>query len=131
MERSEEVLVLEVGETLIGLPAHEVVAVVRAAAVTPLPAGPSGVDGVVDVHGTIVPVVEARARLGLGHAPLTPGDVFVLVRVGAGRAAIRVDGVRGLEGVRGVVPAGARRFGRAGDALVVLTPAEALAGDVL
>lgn len=70
-------LVCRVGEHRFALPVGEVEAVHRAVAVAPLPGAPANVIGAVDVHGTIVPVLDLRRRLGLGRAPVAPTDAFV------------------------------------------------------
>ena len=51
------------------MPVSAVERVLRLAAWTPLPEAPPGVAGVLNLGGTIIPVVDARARFGLP----TPG----------------------------------------------------------
>lgn len=55
--------------------------VIRAVEVTPVPGLPDIVDGVVDLGGTIVPVVSLRRRFRLPDRPVAPSDQFVLVRL--------------------------------------------------
>ena len=77
--------------------------------VSPLSA-PSTLEGVINVRGVIVPVLNLRARLGLPPRPLEVTDHLILVESGGARAAIRVD--RALELVRVDVP----EIERVGDA---------------
>ncbi|HEX4384900.1 MAG TPA: chemotaxis protein CheW [Myxococcales bacterium] len=84
--------------------ATDVLEVQRAVAMTVLPRGPPLVEGVIDLRGKLVPVLDIRARLGLRAHSLALSDQFVIVRVSRGGTgqeagsrvvAIRVD--RALE----------------------------------
>jgi len=67
--------------------------VVRAVAVTPLPGAPAAVAGVIDLHGAVVPVVDARAVLGLPGRRLRASDQFIVVATGTRALALVVDAV--------------------------------------
>jgi purine-binding chemotaxis protein CheW len=74
------------------LPASEVLEVQQAVAMAVLPRAPAIVEGVVDLRGTLVPVLDIRARLGLPPAPLSVSDHLVFARVNRKRTvAIRVE----------------------------------------
>jgi len=89
-----EVLVFEVEGERWALPAAEVRELVRAVAVSRLPGAPRGVDGVIDVRGELVPVLDLRGRLGLPARAVHPDEHFVIA--GTERTvAIRAD--RALE----------------------------------
>lgn len=90
------VLVVEVGGHRCGLPAAAVREVHRMVAVVPVPGAPAVVDGVVDVRGEIVPVLELRARLGLPRRVVTPDDQLVLVGAASRVLGVRVDAVADL-----------------------------------
>ncbi len=60
---------------------------------TPVPNAPDFVEGVVDLSGTIVPVVDLHRRLGSGHPPAKAKPKLLVCRVGPRRVALRVDGV--------------------------------------
>src|SRR5262249_2567798 len=81
-----------------GLPATEVRELVRAVAIVPLPMAPPGVEGVVNLRGRVVPVIDLRARLGLASRPVAPSDHMIVVSLGERLAALRVD--RALDLVR-------------------------------
>jgi len=76
-----------------GVPERDVVAISRAVLIAPLPRAPAIVEGVVDLHGAIVPVLDVRARFGLPPRALSASDHFVFVRAAAmaGPRALRVD----------------------------------------
>jgi purine-binding chemotaxis protein CheW len=86
------VLFKAAGQTL-ALPAACVVQVLRMAAPAPAPGAPPHVRGVLNVHGTLFPVVDVRARLGAAPRPPRPADRLLLVADGARRAALEVDEV--------------------------------------
>lgn len=91
-----DIVVFEVGGHRYALPATDVREVVRAVTIVPLPGGPAIVEGVVDVRGTLVPVLDIRARFGLPAAPVSLTDVLVVASAGARVVAIRADAVAGF-----------------------------------
>ena len=61
-------------------------------AITPLPNAPPLIEGVVNVRGHILPVLDVRARFRLPARPLDPSDLFIVAAAAGGRAVIlRVD----------------------------------------
>lgn len=66
--------------------------VLRPGPVTPLPRAPAFVEGVIELRGTLVPVVSLRACLGL-EAPAAPNkrERFMVCLLGRRRVALRVD----------------------------------------
>lgn len=57
----------------------------------PLPKAPGLVEGVVNIHGTLVPVVSLRRRFGLPDVALDADQHFVVADAGRRRVALRVD----------------------------------------
>ena len=94
-----EVLLFEVGGERWALEAARVREVVRAVAVSRLPAAPPVVLGVVVVRGELVPVLDFRARVGLPAAPLSPAEHFVIADAGGRTVAVRADRAVGLANV--------------------------------
>lgn len=92
-----DVVVFEIDGLRYGVAAAQVVEVVRAVAVTPLPGRPAIVRGVIDYRGTLVPVFDTRLRFE--HPPREEclEDRFILVRAGARIAALRADHADRLE----------------------------------
>lgn len=60
---------------------------------TPVPNAPPGVEGVVKVGGSVIPVVDLRRRIGSGEPPPKAKPKLLICRVGPRRVALRVDGV--------------------------------------
>jgi purine-binding chemotaxis protein CheW len=90
-----EVLVFELAGRRFGLPAVLVRELVRAVAITPVPRAPRFVEGVVNVRGQIVPVVDIRQWLLLPAKEIEPADHLLVVSSGERLLAMRVD--RALE----------------------------------
>lgn len=90
-EREFSVLVVEMGDLRCGFPAADVVELHPVVATSPLPGAPSVVDGVVDVRGSVVPVLDVRTRLGLPAREPVVTDHLVVSRVGPRTVALRVD----------------------------------------
>src|SRR5262245_8682454 len=107
-----EVLVFEVAGRRYGLAAADVRELVRAVAVVPLPGAPPAVEGVINVRGRVVPVLDVRARLRLPAKPVEPSDHLVIAQAGERLVALRVDRATDLvrleaadvEEARGLLP---------------------------
>jgi purine-binding chemotaxis protein CheW len=103
MYRHVDLLVFTVCGRRMALPAAAVQQIVRAVAIQPLPTtgpGPTIVDGVIDVHGAVVPVADVGRRLGLPRREVTPDQHFVLALAAGWSVALRVDQVLDLVRVR-------------------------------
>jgi purine-binding chemotaxis protein CheW len=85
------VLVFELGEHRLGLDAKVVQELVRAVRVVPLPRAPAVVEGVIDVRGVLVPVLDVRSRFGLPPRRASHNDHLVLARAGLRLVALRAD----------------------------------------
>ena len=70
--------------------------VVRSVTITPLPGAPDGVEGVFDLHGVLVPVLDVRRRFRLPEKAVGEGDHFIVAGTGERAVAIRVDEATGV-----------------------------------
>ena len=68
---------------------------------TPVPGAPSALVGVMNLRGSVLPVVEARPLLGL---PVRGGLRALVVADGDRRAAVMIEAVIGLAGFDDVAP---------------------------
>lgn len=84
-------LVIEVAGLRLGLSASAVVEVHPMVRVTPLPKAPHVVEGVVNVRGRVVPVVDLRRRFGASSQPPRLTDHLVVVDVADRELALHVD----------------------------------------
>jgi purine-binding chemotaxis protein CheW len=87
-----DVLVFHLNGQRYGLVSADVRQVVRAVAIAPLPQAPSIVEGVINLRGALVPVLDIRARFELPAKPLSIADQLIVATAGRRRVALRVDG---------------------------------------
>lgn len=90
---SRDFLVFQLARARWALPVAEVREILPAALPVPLPEAPEIVDGLLDLRGELIPVLDLRVHLGGAKQPLDPSEHFVVTRVGARLAAVRVDRV--------------------------------------
>ena len=86
-----EMLVFEVGGQRHGVASTAVCEVLPAVTLTPISGVSRLVEGVVNVRGSILPVVDVRVWLGLETRPIEPTDHMIVMRVGDRSAVLRVD----------------------------------------
>jgi len=60
---------------------------------TPLPHVPHYVRGVINLRGNVLPVVDLKARLGLGMTDATPKHVIIVIADGGRTTGILVEAV--------------------------------------
>lgn len=109
--------------------------------ITPLPNTPPEVKGVMNLRGTIVPIIDLRARLGLPGAEYDQFTVIIVVTTGTKVVGLVVDAVSDVLNVAAgeMAPApdlGARLdtsfltgLARTGDRLVTLLNVDRLIGE--
>ena len=54
---------------------------------TPIPNTPAYVRGVINLRGTVVPIIDLRARFGLEHAAYGPTTVVIVLKIMSGAAS--------------------------------------------
>ena len=86
-----DVLVFEIGGVRYALPTSDVSELARAVTIVPLPKAPPIVEGVIDVHGCVVPVLDIRTRFRLPSRPLSHTDHLIVASVGPRLVAVRAD----------------------------------------
>src|SRR6202044_2167377 len=73
--------------------ASAVVEILSAVATSPLPRQPTYIAGMIDVRGSVMPVLDLRVRFGRAGRPLELADQFIVVRARARLFALWVDHV--------------------------------------
>lgn len=96
MVASVDILSFEVERQAYGIPASSVIEIVRAVTVRPLPRAPDIIEGVFDLRGRIVPVIDFRARFGLPRRPIALFEHLVVALAGERVVALRADRAVGL-----------------------------------
>lgn len=90
---SRTVLLAQIGGTPLGIPADAVREIIRAVAIVPLSGAPAIIEGAINLHGRIIPVVDLRRRFGMPAAPVRPDQFMIVVETGDRLIALRVDDV--------------------------------------
>jgi purine-binding chemotaxis protein CheW len=88
-----ELCAFRVGEDEYALDLRRIREVLTPVPVRPVPRAPEVLEGVVDVRGEVIPVVDARRRFGLPAAPGGPRSRILLVKLGDRVLAVLVDAV--------------------------------------
>lgn len=86
-----DTLVFQLGGQRFGVAAYDVVELLPAVSVTPLPRAPAIVEGVINVRGQLVPVLDIRSRFGLEERPVRHSDHYVVAKAGKRVVAVRAD----------------------------------------
>jgi purine-binding chemotaxis protein CheW len=132
-------LLFRVGERTYGIELGPVREIVGWRPPTRLPGSPPHVQGLINLRGTIVTVVDLRRRLDPSQPPIQEGSV-VLVSHGAdgeGLAGVAVEQVLDVVTLSGVVDDGdasdpvVRGLGRLGEQVVIMVDVHALVSQVL
>jgi purine-binding chemotaxis protein CheW len=71
--------------------------VLRPVPVTLLPAAPSFVEGIIELRGRFLPVIDLRKRFGGGPTPERAPGKYVVAPIGQTAVALVVDEVMGVE----------------------------------
>ena len=86
-------MVFQIGEGNYSIPLSEVYQIIRHENVTGVPAAPPFVDGVINVGGDVIPVVNLRTRFSLERGEVTRKNRVIIVQKQEVRYGILVDSV--------------------------------------
>jgi purine-binding chemotaxis protein CheW len=88
-----QLVVFELGDERYGLDIDSVYEIIRHQPVTAVPQAPSFVEGVINLRGRIIPVVDLRRRFGMLPGTLTKASRIVVCEAAGTRVGLVVDGV--------------------------------------
>jgi purine-binding chemotaxis protein CheW len=88
-----QLVVFQLGAELYGVEISRVHEIIRLQSVTKVPRAPAFVEGVINLRGKVIPVVDLRRRFGLPTAEHTRASRIVVVELGDQVVGIIVDGV--------------------------------------
>src|SRR3982074_3688186 len=77
-----QLVVFQLGAELYGVEIARVHEIIRLQTVTRVPRAPSFVEGVINLRGKVIPVVDLRRRFGLPTAETTRATRTVVVEIG-------------------------------------------------
>jgi len=89
----QQLVVFELGAELYGVEIARVHEIIRLQTVTRVPRAPAFVEGVINLRGKVIPVVDLRRRFGLPSAEHTRSTRIVVVEIGDQVVGIVVDSV--------------------------------------
>lgn len=89
----EQIVVLSLMGEFYGLDISRVQGIIKVPDVTQVPRAPDFVEGVINLRGTIVPVIDLRKRFGLGSYEETPDTRIINVEMGNHLVGLIVDAV--------------------------------------
>lgn len=88
-----QLVVFRLKEQVYGVDINHVLEIIRAAGVTAIPGAPAFVEGVINLRGRVIPVIDLARRLGLGTTGRSENTRIIIVEVGGATAGMVVDGV--------------------------------------
>lgn len=99
-DQTRQLVVFTLGEEEYGVPITLVQEIIRYAQPRPIPGSPSGVEGVINLRGRIIPVVDLRARFGIyGERP--EESKIVIVEMTEATVGVIVDEVKEVLSITG------------------------------
>jgi purine-binding chemotaxis protein CheW len=112
-----QLVTFQVGAEEFGLDIRSIAEVIRPLKITSLPRMPEFVEGVINLRGAIIPIVDLRKRFGLTGLPGNPRKMRMLITRGAMRGT-RAGDLLGLvvDAVREVVHIPRQQVARAPEA---------------
>ncbi|GLH74797.1 chemotaxis protein CheW [Geothrix limicola] len=90
---SLELVVFRLGPESYGLRLHEVREIIMVGQITPVPRAPHFVDGVLNLRGEVMPVVDLRTRFGLERVEATSISRILITSIGGVYTGLVVDAV--------------------------------------
>jgi chemotaxis signal transduction protein len=135
---TELLLIVRLSGRRFAIPVAAIGRILPMAALTPLPGAPRGIAGVLSLHGTALPVVDPRPRLGADPVSPQPGQHLVTIEART-RYLLWIDRAEEIlvaptaviSDVLGDAPLVAPRLARVGqDHLPVLSPTDLDPGPV-
>lgn len=91
MIKPDQIVIFSLDEQRYGIPLGVVERVVRMVEITPLPAAPDFIHGVINVQGRILPVLDLRRRFGLPERPVELSDQLIIIRCTTRSFALMTD----------------------------------------
>ncbi len=134
-----QIVVCELKNESYGLDISRVFEIIRLQAVTAVPQAPHFVDGVINLRGRIIPIIDLSVRFGLPRSSVTKASRIVVTGTCDTRVGLIVDGVsevlmvpdEAVEAMPAAVTTTAdvrslKGIARVGDQLIVLLELDAL-----
>lgn len=88
-----QIVVCQLGEERYGLDIAKVYEIIRHQPITAIPGAPAAVEGIINLRGRIIPVVDLRTRFRMARAEPTRATRIVVAETAGTRVGLIVDAV--------------------------------------
>lgn len=92
-DQETRLAIFSVGEEEYAIDIMRVVEILRPQKVTRLPKSPDFIEGVLNLRGKVIPIVDLRKRFGIEPADRHGNERILLIRVGEEIVGLQVDGI--------------------------------------
>lgn len=99
-DATEKVFVFRIKDQRVGLRLETVQRIEAAAEITQVPGMPDAVYGVIDYHGTILPVYNLHNRLGLPGRVVQPSDKLLIINTSIRQVMVLAEEVEEIASIR-------------------------------
>lgn len=93
----EQVVIFLLNKQRFAIPLNMVKQIIRAVEVTSVPNVPQTICGVINYHGSVIPVYDFHQRIGIPGVITKPGNRFIITSISDFVIALRVDDIEGIE----------------------------------
>lgn len=93
LDAEEQLVIFELANEVYGVDISRVQEIIRMTTITRLPRAPEFVEGVINLRGKVIPVVDLKKRFGLEQGDRTKASRIVVVDVGDHTIGMVVDAV--------------------------------------
>ena len=84
-ERLLQLVGFVIGKELFGVDILMVQEIIRETPITPIPNSPDFIEGVINLRGNIIPVIDLRRRLNLRETAVPDGQIWIMILNVSGR----------------------------------------------
>jgi purine-binding chemotaxis protein CheW len=95
-KKDSQIATFQIGEEMFGIGIHNIKEIVRYPKITSVPRAPDYLQGLTNLRGNILPVIDARIRLGLPLCELTDRTRVLVLDTGVTTTGVVVDNVKGV-----------------------------------
>lgn len=96
IEKDEQLVAFQLGDETYGIEIASIQEIIRLQEVTQVPGKGDEMEGIINLRGKIVPIMNLRRRLGLPHGERTSQSRVVVVSDGECTVGMEVDSVIGV-----------------------------------
>jgi purine-binding chemotaxis protein CheW len=90
---SNSYLTFKIGTELFGASVKNVINILEMAKITPVPKAPNYMKGVLNLRGSVLPVLDTRIKLGLDHIADTVHTCILVMEVGVNNDLFRMGAI--------------------------------------